>query len=125
MGTMLTLEIPDELARRAQAIADAANRRIEDAIVDWIGQAISEPAIESLPDFELLSLCDASLSSSDQDQLSDLLARLRENEITDAERVRLDELMAMYRSGMVRKARAIKEAVTRGLRPQLGKDAAA
>ena len=40
------------------------------------------------------------------------------------ETARLDELMGVYRQGLVLKARAIKEAVTRGLRPPLADDAA-
>lgn len=124
MSTTLTVEIPDELARRARALAAASNRRVEDAIVEWIGKAVAEPAVESLLDPELLAVCDASLDPSEQEELSDLLAQLREQEIDGAGRVRLDELMATYRTGMVRKAMAIKEAVSRGIRPQVSEKAA-
>jgi hypothetical protein len=124
MSTMLTLEIRDELASRARALAAATNRRVEDAILEWIGQAVADPAIESLSDREVLALCDAALGDSEQEELSDLPTQLREQEITDVGRARLDELMSSYRAGMVRKARATKEAVSRGLRPQLSEDAA-
>jgi hypothetical protein len=124
MSTMLTLEIPDELVRRARALAAASNRRVEDAIVEWIGQAVAEPAVESLSDPELLAICDASLHPSEQEELSDLLTHLREEEIDDPGRARLDQLMSSYRTGIVRKASAIKEAVSRGLRPRLSENAA-
>ncbi len=123
MSTILRLELPDELARRAGALASATNRRIEDAIVEWIGRAVAEPAVEALSDDELLSVCDSTLEAADQEKLSELLSEIRERQLTGAEQAALDQLMSTYRAGMVRKARAIKEAVARGLRPGLGEDA--
>ena len=124
MSELLTLELPDEIARRARELAAATNRRMEDAVVEWISQAVTEPAIESLPNAEVLALCDAALDAAQQDQLSALLARLREGELSDADRPRLDQLMATYRRGLIAKARAWKEAVARGLRPPLDTNAA-
>ena len=57
MSEIVTLEIPDELAHRARALAAATNRPFEEAVVDWIGRAVEEPAVESLADHELLALC--------------------------------------------------------------------
>jgi predicted transcriptional regulator len=42
MSHSLTVELSDELARRARSAAAASNRRLEDAAVDWIGQAVAE-----------------------------------------------------------------------------------
>ncbi|HEY1859099.1 MAG TPA: hypothetical protein VGG61_02025 [Gemmataceae bacterium] len=124
MTEQLTLQIPEELARRARALAAATNRRFEDAVVDWINRAVSEPIVESLPDDQVLLLCDADLEQSQQEELSQLLASLREGELPEADRQRLDQLMAVYRRGLVLKARAVKEAVSRGLKPRMGDDAA-
>jgi len=124
MSEQLTLQIPEDLARRAQALAAATNRRLEDAVVDWINRAVSEPVVESLPDDQILLLCESSLEPSPQEELSQLLAMLREGGLGDADRQRLDQLMAAYRRGLVLKARALKEAVSRGLKPRLSDDAA-
>jgi plasmid stability protein len=124
MSETLTRQIPDDLARRARALAAATHRRYEDAIVDWLRQALEDPAVESLPDDSLLALCDATLGQDDQAALSDLLARHREGALSAEETGRLDALMAAYRRGLVLKARAMKEAVARGLRPPLADDAA-
>jgi hypothetical protein len=124
MSETVTLEIPAELAQKARALAAATNRRFEEALVEWIGRAVSEPAVESLGDKELLALCEDKLDSLRQEEMSRLLARHREGELHEAERARLDELMLDYRRGLVLKARALKEAVARGLRPALGQDAA-
>jgi hypothetical protein len=51
-----------------------------------------------------------------QEALSDLLDRNREGQLDNEETNQLDELMQVYRSGLVRKARALKVAVERGLR---------
>jgi hypothetical protein len=116
MSETVTIELPDELSRRARRLAAAANRRLEDAVIDWISQVISEPDVEALPDDELLRLCDVTLEAGEQEELSGRLADAREGTLDPAGRARLDDLMARYRSGLVLKARAWKEAVARGLR---------
>ena len=78
MSETVTVELPDELSRRARRLAAAANRRLEDAVVDWISQAVSEWDVESLPDDEFLRLCDATLGAGEQDELSNRLAEARE-----------------------------------------------
>jgi hypothetical protein len=124
MSEVVTLEIPDELAHQARALATATNRRLEDAVVEWIGRAVAEPGVESLPNDQLLALCDAALDAAQQDELSTLLSRHRESELEPQDRSRLDELMLDYRRGLVLKARAIHEAVRRRLKPPLANDAA-
>lgn len=112
MSETLTLEIPDELARRARALAAATHRRFEDAVVDWLRRAVEEPDVETLPNDALLTLCDLMLDPSDQDELSALLARHREGPLPEPDRQRFDALMDSYRSGLLLKARAWKEAVS-------------
>jgi hypothetical protein len=124
MSQIVTLEIPDELARRARALATATHRRLEDAILEWLRKAVEEPTVESLPDEALLALCDSTLGDDDQVRLSALLTGHREGSLSGSDQVRLDELMETYRRGLVLKARALKEAVARGLRPPLADDAA-
>src|SRR5581483_9397850 len=109
--------LPTELVRQARALAAATNRPFEQAVAEWIERAVAAPPVESLPDAELLSACDSRLPEPIQAELSDLLVRNREGALTPADRGRLDELLAAYRSGLVLKARAFKEAVARGLKP--------
>jgi hypothetical protein len=124
MSETVTLEIPDELARRAREVASATHRRFEDVVLDGLRRAVEEPDVEALSDDSLLSLCDATMTPADQEALGALLAGRREGSLSEEEAARLDELMAGYRHGLVLKARALKEAVTRGLRPSLADDAA-
>jgi hypothetical protein len=124
MNEPLTLDLPEDLARRARALAAATNRRLEDVVIDSVARAVAEPAVETLADDQLLALCDTTLTPADQDDLSRLLAARREAPLDAAGGLRLDELMTSYRRGLVLKARAVKEAVSRGLRPPLSEDAA-
>jgi HNH endonuclease len=119
MVEIITLELPEPLAQQAKAIAALTHRRLEDVLVEWIDRAITDLPIESLPDPQVLALCDSQLSPDQQTSLSDLLARNQEDQLSESDRQRLDELMTVYRSGLVRKARALQVAVSRGLRPPL------
>lgn len=93
------------------------NRRpLEDILVEWIDRALKEVPVESLPDERVLALCDMQLEGEQQEQMSELLARNREGQLDDVQARRLEELMQVYRRGLVRKAKALKVAVERGLR---------
>ncbi len=124
MSETVTLEVPDDLARRVRALASATHRRFEDVVLDWLRRAVEEPPVEALPDGELLALCDATLEPDDQEALSLLLARNREGTLSAPEKASLDALMDTYRRGLVLKAKALNAAVSRGLRPPLTEDAA-
>jgi len=119
MGKIVTLELPENLARSARETAARTRRSLEDVLVEWLDRAASELLVESLPDEQVLALCELQMDVEQQTELSDLLARNREGQLTQAETTRLDDLMLVYRRGLVRKARALKVAVERGLRPPL------
>lgn len=118
MFETLTLDLPPDVARRARALATATNRRVEDVVVEWLGRAAADAPVEVLPDADVLELAQSRLADDDQAALTDLLGR--QAELTGPERERLDGLLATYRRGLVLKARAVKEAVARGLMPRLG-----
>jgi hypothetical protein len=119
MGQTFSLDLPPDLAQRAAAVAQQTQRRVEDVLLEWLGRGASAVPIESLPDEQVLALANREMSTSEQRELSALLARQREGALDEAARRRLDELMASYRHGMVEKAQALKVAVERGLRPPL------
>jgi hypothetical protein len=117
MTQTVTLEMPGNLVERARAVAERTGRRFEDVLVSWISP---DDSPESLSDEEVLALCDAQMPEDDQQELSELLRRQREGLLSQADRSRLDELMSDYRRGLVRKAKALQVAVSRGLRPPMG-----
>jgi hypothetical protein len=117
MTQTVTLEMPSDLVRRARAVAERTGRRFEEVLVSWINP---DDSPESLSDEEVLALCDSQMPEDEQQQLSELLYRQREGLLSPTDRPRLDELMDNYRRGLVRKAQALRVAVSRRLRPPLG-----
>ena len=119
MTQTVTLALPDPLAQTARVEAARTNRRVEDVLIDWLDRAAAEASIDSLPDDQLLRVRDQEMTRARQDELHALLERQREAQLVEAERARLDSLMALYRQGLVLKAKALKVAVDRGLQPPL------
>ena len=119
MAEIITLQLPETLAQRAKEIAAFTHRRLEDVLLEWIDRAITELPMESLPDDQVLAMCDIQMESQEQEVFSELLARHQEGQLNDAEVRQLDELVQVYRRGLVSKARALKVAVERGLKPAL------
>lgn len=119
MTQTVTLQLPETLAQQAKEIAAFTHRQLEDVLLEWINHAITELPIESLPDEQVLALCNLQMDSQEQETLSDLLAHNREGKLGEAQENQLDVLMQVYRQGLVRKAKALKVAVSRGLKPAL------
>jgi hypothetical protein len=116
---MLTLQIPESIEQEAHQIARRTQRPVESIIMEWLEFARMEAPVESLSDERVLELCDQMLPVNQQAELSQLIDRNRNGDISPQEIIRLDELMDIYQRGMVRKAEAWKVAVERGLRPPL------
>ncbi|MEC4985134.1 MAG: hypothetical protein SAK42_13630 [Oscillatoria sp. PMC 1076.18] len=119
MGNIVTLELPEPVAQRAKEIAAFTQKRLEDVLVDWLNYAIAELPLESLPDEQIIALCELEMPTEQQQTMSELLTCQREGQLSSKEKQQLNELMQIYRQGLVRKARAIKVAVERGLKPAL------
>jgi hypothetical protein len=119
MSTRVTLEIPEDIERDAREVAERTHQRIEDVLTDWLGRGAAELPVDALPDERVLELCDMQMPSTQQQELSDLLALNRENSLTGKDVAQLDQLMQIYRRGLIRKAEALKVAAQRGLRPPL------
>lgn len=119
MAEVVTLELSDRLAHQARDLAADAHRRFEDLLIELIERSLTEIPVESLPDEQVLKLCEQQLEAEQQARLDDLLVRNREGDLQESEIRQLDELMQIYRRGLVRKARALKVAVDRGLKAPL------
>jgi hypothetical protein len=117
MPETITLELPGTVARSAREVANRKHKSLEDVLMEWLYKAATELPVESLSDEQVLALCDMELEPEEQAELSRLLAKAREGKIVPSERIHLDKLMQRYRHGLVRKAEAWQEAVSRGLRP--------
>jgi hypothetical protein len=119
MGHVVTLDLPGEMAQRAEAVAARTHRSVEEVLLEWLSRGATDAPVAQLSDDEVLVLADTQMDEHAQREMSELLARQREGALDAEERRRLEELLALYRQGMVRKAQALQVAVERGLRPPL------
>lgn len=119
MSYTVTLELSDQLAQNARQVALKTERSLTEVLLAWLDQAAAEIPVEALSDEQVLAVSTLELDATVQAELSELLALNREGALQPRQRLRLDELMQLYRHNLVRKAHAMKVAVDRGLRPPL------
>jgi hypothetical protein len=127
MGTQLTLEIPDDVLRRASTVASATRRDVTVVLTEALSTIFGAPGmpeqpsapVRSLSDAEVLALADARLPEQTAHRLSELLAARAEGERDNAVDAELEGLMQIYQSLWLRQSEALAEAVRRGLRPPL------
>ena len=91
-------------------------------LIEWIDHTISDIPIDTLPDEQVLALCNLQMGGQQQRLFSDLQARNSEGLLNAQEVKKLNELMQVYRHGSVRKAKAMQVAVMRGLIPILNRE---
>lgn|SRR5262249_32626439 len=97
MSEIVTLKVSDQVVNLASQIASHKQQPIEEVLSDWLESVVHERPVESLSDEEVLALSEMMLPSEQDTELSDLLARQRENELDEYGRQRLNELMRKMR----------------------------
>jgi hypothetical protein len=114
--TTITLKLPDALAERAGAAAQAMHRPLEDVLAAMLDGAL--PALDDVPadiqaelvemtwwdDATLMATADETLSEAQQLHLAQLSATAP---LSDAQREELEALRAEYGKITLRKARAM------------------
>ena len=123
MSTQVTLTLPDQLWERAEAWAQCTGREVADLLaetielsLDPLGQTDRERSLETWPDHAVLAAVESTMSADEDQRLGELLDRQQAAILSGDERSELQALMQTYREGLLRKARAVREAVNRGLR---------
>lgn len=115
MSETITLELPNSILQKAREIASLNDRTVEEILLEWINLASQEISPELLSNDQILALTQLQMPQDQQDLFRELQIRQRENQLTDLECFQLNELMQIYRKGLIRKAQALKIAVQRGL----------
>lgn len=127
MSTQVTINLPDEIYRRAEQIAGLMQRDVSDVLADTLELSLpiwnepSEPLrpITELPDEEVLALTELQMETAQDERFSLLLDKQQAGELSEAERPELLALLQLYQEGLLLKAQALQEAVQRGLREPL------
>ncbi len=127
MTTQVIVTLPDDIYRRAERLAELTERPIADLLAETIDLSLrplgpegatGQPVAE-LSNADLLAAADAQMDAPEDRRFSELLDKQQAGLLTDADRVSLLALMQIYQDGLLRKAKALNEAVRRGLRPPL------
>ncbi len=117
----VTLNLPENIYRNFQKLAERSSRRIDEVIAEkieadyWVENVAAEESLADLSDAEVLELANLKLSEQQDERMSRLLENQRESRITTNEKIELEGLMGLYRMGNLRKAQGCVEAVRRGL----------
>jgi hypothetical protein len=127
MSTRITITLPDDVYRRAESLAQVTSRGVADVLADTLALWLSASdlpatpgmAVASLSDQELLAVTELALPSDQDRRFSELLDMQQSRRLQPAERAELLAFMQIYQQGLLLKARALHEAVQRGLRPPL------
>ncbi len=119
MNQQITLTVSDSVLLYAKAVATQNKRRIEDILSDWLEKIPNEIEVEKLSDAEVVALTKLKMPAKQQKVLHKLLDKNGEGELTEIEKKQLDALMEVYDEALLRKAKALRAAVDRGLIPPL------
>jgi hypothetical protein len=128
MSTQITVTLPDDIYGRAEYLARLTGRNVADLLTETIetsllplgSRLVPQTLVSDLTDHELLEMADATMDSTQDRRLAVLLDRQQAGLLDETERHALMALMQIYQDGLLGKARAMREAVRRGLRPPLG-----
>ena len=115
MGNRVTLHITDDILRRARSIADRSGKDVEEVLAEWLDRFVDDLPVEMLPDEDVLALCNFEMNFLQKQELRGLLFAHRARELDDIENERMDDLLRLYRRGVIRRAQALEIAEARGL----------
>ena len=105
----VTLELPDEIYQRAQHVAQATRRSLEEVVCEWIRPPVQVklPELERLSDDELLQAARETLPSEHAHRLQELLAAQRQRSLSEDEQREALALVEQEDFVTLRKARAL------------------
>lgn len=117
----ISLKLPISLYENVSALAEARKKSVAEIIKSAVRKAVVEASetnerpLADCSDEEVLALARMKMSSAENQRMSALLSKQREEIITPLERNELEALLRVYQAGNLRKAQGIAEAVQRGL----------
>ena len=115
----VTLELPDEVYQRAQRVAQATRRPLEEVVIEWIRPPVQVklPELEHLPNEELLRAAQVTLPPDHTQRLQELLAAQQQRSLSEDEQREAVELVEQEDFVTLRKARALFLLKQRGILP--------
>ena len=131
MNKPITLNLPEDVYNRALLLAQLIGRDLTEVLIEAISLSISSTSpleesdrlqtesIKSLSDREIMAMSELQMESEQDLRLSQLISKQQADTLSEAERPELWSLMQIYQTLLLKKAVALREAVSRGLREAL------
>jgi hypothetical protein len=129
MGRTIVLDLPDELAARAEYLARLSQRRVDDVLADRLSfllppldipsEQLEYSPVSDLSDDQVVVLARSQMDPVQNSRLRQLLKKRESESLSPAEQAELLSLWQIYEVGSLRKAQALAESVRRGLQPPL------
>ena len=131
MSKPITLNLPEDVYKRAEGLAQLIGRDLTDVLIEAISLSLSSTSpinesdrdraesLKSLSDREVMAMSELQMESEQDLRLSQLLSKQQADTLSEAERPELWSLMQIYQTLLLKKAVALREAVERGLREPL------
>ncbi len=115
----ITLELSDEVYQRAQHVAQATRRPLEEVVIEWIRPPVQGnlPELERLSNDELLQAARAILPSEHAHRLQELLAIQQQRSLSADEQREAVALVEQEDFVTLHKARALFFLKQRGILP--------
>ena len=131
MNKPITLNLPEDVYNRASELAQLIGRDLTEVLIEAISLSLSSTSplnesdrdraesLKSLSDREVIAMSELQMESEQDLRLSQLLSKQQADTLSEAERPELWTLMQIYQTLLLKKAVALREAVSRGLREPL------
>ena len=118
-GHAITLELPDEVYQRAQRVARATRRPLEEIVIEWIRPPVPVklPELDRLSNDELLQAAQDTIPAEHAHRLQALLAAQQQRSLSEAEQREALALVEQEDLVTLRKARALFLLKQRGILP--------
>jgi predicted transcriptional regulator len=118
-GHAITLELPDEVYQRAQRVAQATRRPLEEIVIDWIRPPVEVklPELDRLSNDELLQAARDTIPAEHAHRLQELLAAQQQRSLSEDEQREAMALVEQEDLVTLRKARALFLLKQRGILP--------
>jgi hypothetical protein len=123
MDISVTINLPDDVYRRAERFAHFANRDLPSVLADTLTCSLPPisaeidtfPPISDLSNQQVMALTQLEMEPAQDVRLSELLDKQQSGTLNPTDPQELEDLMQIYRERLLRKATALAEAVKRGL----------
>lgn len=118
MSNEVLLSVPAEFAAQVIAQANGKGNSVAVTLQNWIElfNQQSSPAMNEWPDEQVLEAADVKLPAKDSERMSELIQAQQAREVSAAEAAELRNLVTCYQALQLFQARALGEAIRRGLR---------